>query len=112
LYSFLILYLVEKQLPDGTKLTVPVTDLRIPKVGLEHTISIDVGQKVEGFSTAVNRFKLLSEVFLFRKLSPSVVFELFMQCEEETVEPGDVIIHSGEESGIHSDFSQVIKVLT
>ena len=82
---------------------MPVTDLRIPKVGLEHTISIDVGQKVEGFSMAVNRYKLLSEVFLFRKLSPSVVFELFMQCEEETVEPGDVIIHSGEESGIHID---------
>lgn len=34
---------VEKELADGTKITVPVKDLRIPKCGVSNTVRLDVG---------------------------------------------------------------------
>ena len=72
--------------------------MRIPESGLEKTIQLDVGEFIEGYSLASRRLKLLSEIFLFRKLPAVIVHDLFTQAEEERVESETIIIKSGEDS--------------
>jgi hypothetical protein len=39
---------VERILPDGRKIEVPVKDLRIPQCGVDHTVKLEVGEFMEG----------------------------------------------------------------
>jgi hypothetical protein len=73
-----------------------VKDLKIPPCGLENTITLDVGQYMEGFSQASRRFSLLASTFLFKKLAPTVINELYLNFEESQVKAGDTIIEFEE----------------
>src|SRR5690242_9876410 len=98
LYVLLMSSVVEKENRDGTKVLVPVLDLTIPKCGLEHTIYLDVGNFAEGYSHATRRFKMLSDVFFFRNLAGSMIYELFSYIEEYNYKAGELIVEWGEES--------------
>ncbi len=89
---------LERQLDDGTKLQVPVHDLRIPKTGVQHTVVLPVGAFLEGFSKAARLFRMFCNVFYFRTLPPAKLHELFAVCEEVVFMPGDVIIRAGQEA--------------
>lgn len=89
---------MEKILPDGKSVNVPVKDLRIPKTGLGHTIQLEVGDFVEGFSLSNRRFMMFCDIFLFRKLSANTVYQLLLNCEEQKTVAGEIIIESGKES--------------
>ena len=46
----------------------------------------------KGISTSQKRMKLLSEVGLFRRLSPSTIYELNLQIEEQIFQAGQHVI--------------------
>ncbi|PRP78065.1 hypothetical protein PROFUN_14039 [Planoprotostelium fungivorum] len=83
---------VEKELMNGKKVTVPVTDLRIPECGLDQSIRLPVPPFEEGYCLASRRFKLISEVFLFRKVSPPTLYSLYTDFRLVIVPAGHVII--------------------
>ncbi len=41
---------MEKTAADGSKVAVPLKDLKIPKSGLDNTLKLDVGAYMEGYS--------------------------------------------------------------
>lgn len=89
---------VTKVLQDGSTIEVPVTDLRIPHCGVEHTIEFQVPGFTNGYSKASKRFKLFSDVLFFKRVSPSTIFDLFSYCEQKDYSEGSVIIESGQRS--------------
>eukprot|EP01118_Nematostelium_gracile_P002122 TRINITY_DN1227_c0_g1_i1.p1 TRINITY_DN1227_c0_g1~~TRINITY_DN1227_c0_g1_i1.p1 ORF type:complete len:1049 (-),score=230.27 TRINITY_DN1227_c0_g1_i1:34-2751(-) len=88
---------VEKETPEG-KMTIPVKNLRIPPSGLFNSIVLDVGQYMEGISAANKKIKMFTDTFLFKKLSPNAIYDLYITAEELVVEAGQVVVSAGEES--------------
>eukprot|EP01132_Coremiostelium_polycephalum_P002503 gene2503-3096_t len=88
---------IERKNKDGSSSFVKVTGLNIPKVGLENTINVPVGDYYEGYSKAVKRSQLLCNSFYFRNMPPSMINRLFYALKEEKVSAGTKIINAGEE---------------
>lgn len=61
-------------------------DLRIPKAGLTNTIKLDIGEFMEGYCVANRRLKLLADVFFFRSIPPSVLYEMHTLFHQVTRE--------------------------
>lgn len=89
---------VEKTLLNGEKIKVSTKHLKQPKTGLENTISLNVDPFIEGFASAGRRMKILSDIFLFRNLNPTALYELYLHCQEIYIHAEEKIISFGEES--------------
>eukprot|EP01119_Soliformovum_irregulare_P016674 TRINITY_DN4868_c0_g1_i4.p1 TRINITY_DN4868_c0_g1~~TRINITY_DN4868_c0_g1_i4.p1 ORF type:complete len:786 (-),score=204.84 TRINITY_DN4868_c0_g1_i4:504-2861(-) len=86
---------VEKTLPDGKKIQVEVKDLKIPPCGLENTLVIQTSPEHEGYSQSSRKFKMISDSFFFKSVSPKIICDLFDAMEQHTVEEGKIMIEAG-----------------
>ncbi|ELR19800.1 uncharacterized protein ACA1_124010 [Acanthamoeba castellanii str. Neff] len=86
---------VETETSEGNKLRVKVTHLKRPQT--EETVALAVSKYAEGYSRASLLFRMFCDVWYFRNLSPARVSRLFSACTEETRQPGDVVVKSGEQ---------------
>ncbi|PRP76250.1 hypothetical protein PROFUN_07772 [Planoprotostelium fungivorum] len=88
---------VDKLLYSGERITVPVENLHIPPCGLEHSMNLLVTPFEEGYCLASKRMKLISEVFLFRKISPTTLYNLYTDARIVKVQAGNVLDQSRED---------------
>lgn len=86
---------LEKTKKDGTTYTIPITSLKIPKEGIENTISLKVNNYWQGFSSATTRLKLISDIFFFRNMTPPMLLELQTQSDQITFTSRQVILDYG-----------------
>lgn len=102
LFNFFLFYffsiLVEQKMSDGSSVQVPVTHLHIPPCGIQNTISVDLGSFNEGKSSILRKLKILSDSPFFRKLSPTIIYQIMTCLEEQTVQPDEEIVVFGEKS--------------
>lgn len=75
-----------------------VEGLRIPRAGLENTITLNVGEFSEGYSKALRRFNLFCECFIFRRVSPFTIYKLLSVAEDHFFPAGTEIISQGATS--------------
>jgi CRP-like cAMP-binding protein len=95
------------------KETVTLRGLHIPPSGLEHTIQLKVREFEEGRSFAIQRFKRFANLFAFRSLRPSTIFQLYLAANETLYKPGEVVMRAGDAADrfcvIHSGRVKVLK---
>eukprot|EP01119_Soliformovum_irregulare_P016677 TRINITY_DN4868_c0_g2_i3.p1 TRINITY_DN4868_c0_g2~~TRINITY_DN4868_c0_g2_i3.p1 ORF type:complete len:1018 (-),score=260.94 TRINITY_DN4868_c0_g2_i3:72-3125(-) len=89
---------VMRSLPDGSKAQIPLSNLRIPGSGLKNTVNIDLGPYYDGISHANRRLKMFSDTFIFSKLTPGALYDLYTHCEEEKLKVGSEVITRGDYS--------------
>eukprot|EP01104_Vermistella_antarctica_P012588 TRINITY_DN3678_c0_g1_i1.p1 TRINITY_DN3678_c0_g1~~TRINITY_DN3678_c0_g1_i1.p1 ORF type:complete len:1033 (+),score=246.66 TRINITY_DN3678_c0_g1_i1:239-3337(+) len=80
----------------GSDKSLAVTDLHIPKCGVENTVVLEVSCCAQSYTRAVRRMKLLASVFYFRRLTPSRITELFETTATVKVPAGVTLMKEGE----------------
>lgn len=88
----------KKILIKKIKKKIPVTHLRIPKSGIENTIVFPVSERIQEYSTVLNRFHLLCSNNYLSELPPILIYQIISQIEVRVVKKDTIICQQGEKS--------------